>query len=415
VKQFCLAIFFLLFCSFAWAQPILSVSATHTNSTCGNSNGQITAIASGVPPYQYSLDGTTFQPSGNFLNLKAATYTITAKDATGGTKTTSIVVGNVAGPGLTATSTPSFCNNNSGSITLTPSGGTPPFEYNLNLQSLQQDSVFSKMAIGPYEAGIKDKNGCMATANVLVALHDDLRVLGPDSLITCEGRKSTIHITSNAAAFYWEPVEGITDPLALSAEVTPVNDAVYTITSSLGICTTRGSVLVVVHKQPVVDAGVDQRIIIGSGLQLQPVVNDSSSFTFSWSPANNVSDIHTLRPFVKPMQSQTYKLTAVGKGNCTASDSVHITVFTPIDIPNAFSPNNDGIYDTWTIKTLEDLSNAMIQIFDRYGQLVHQSVGAKSWDGTFNGKVLPTATYYYVVDLRKPGFERLSGSVTLLR
>jgi gliding motility-associated-like protein len=85
-----------------------------------------------------------------------------------------------------------------------------------------------------------------------------------------------------------------------------------------------------------------------------------------------------------------------------------------ISIANIFTPNNDGINDTWHIPFLLNHPEAVIKVYNRYGSVVFQSVGyARSWDGRHNGKELPVATYYYVIMItdRKP----LSGSISILR
>jgi gliding motility-associated-like protein len=84
-------------------------------------------------------------------------------------------------------------------------------------------------------------------------------------------------------------------------------------------------------------------------------------------------------------------------------------------IPNVFSPNGDNINDVWNIKALQDYSNCIVEIYNRWGQLLFRSYGyQKPWDGTYNGQVLPVATYYYLIDLRN-GEKPIAGSVTLLR
>jgi gliding motility-associated-like protein len=84
-------------------------------------------------------------------------------------------------------------------------------------------------------------------------------------------------------------------------------------------------------------------------------------------------------------------------------------------IPNVFSPNADNINDTWNIKGLRDYENCIVEIYNRYGQLIFRSVGYNQpWDGTYHGSKMPVATYYYVIDLRN-GERPIGGSVTLLR
>jgi gliding motility-associated-like protein len=84
-------------------------------------------------------------------------------------------------------------------------------------------------------------------------------------------------------------------------------------------------------------------------------------------------------------------------------------------IPNAFSPNGDGINDVWNLPFITSYRKCVVQIFDRYGRLLFTSYGyQKPWDGTFNGKPLNVGTYYYVIDL-KNGEAPIGGYVVLLK
>lgn len=86
-----------------------------------------------------------------------------------------------------------------------------------------------------------------------------------------------------------------------------------------------------------------------------------------------------------------------------------------IVINNAFTPNGDGLNDTWIIKNIEDFPNSVVQIFNRYGTPVFYSVSyPKSWDGKSNGADLPVGTYYYIIDL-KNGDKPASGWVAIIR
>ena len=85
------------------------------------------------------------------------------------------------------------------------------------------------------------------------------------------------------------------------------------------------------------------------------------------------------------------------------------------EIPNAFSPNGDGINDSWRINYLESYPGAVIEVFNRYGQIVYHSIGYDTyWDGTYNGKTLPIGTYYYIIN-PKNGRNIISGSVTIIK
>jgi gliding motility-associated-like protein len=87
-----------------------------------------------------------------------------------------------------------------------------------------------------------------------------------------------------------------------------------------------------------------------------------------------------------------------------------------IVIPNAFTPNGDGINDFWDIRKLSDFPNCLVSVYSRYGSLVFQSRGyPKPWDGTRNGAQVPTGTYYYIIDPGQNGLQVLSGFVAVLR
>ena len=84
-------------------------------------------------------------------------------------------------------------------------------------------------------------------------------------------------------------------------------------------------------------------------------------------------------------------------------------------IPNAFTPNGDGINDIWDIKYLDYYPNCTVNIFTRYGENVYQSVSYPiPWDGRYKGSALPTGVYYYIINL-KNGTGLLSGNVTIIR
>lgn len=72
--------------------------------------------------------------------------------------------------------------------------------------------------------------------------------------------------------------------------------------------------------------------------------------------------------------------------------------FLVVGYPKFFSPNGDNFNDTWNVKGIETLSNATIFIFDRYGKLLKQLDDTSGWDGTFNGRQLPSSDYWFRLD-----------------
>ncbi|GGH71053.1 gliding motility-associated-like protein [Filimonas zeae] len=174
--------------------------------------------------------------------------------------------------------------------------------------------------------------------------------------------------------------------------------------------------VVTVYVQPVVDAGPSFTVNEGTPVTFQPVTNDSVRVTFEWSPATELNNAAVLRPLYIAREDNTFTITATAReGGCSASDFTTVKVLRPVIVPNVFSPNGDGIHDTWDITNLDRYTGCSVTVFNRYGQQVFTSAGyAVRWNGTSNGKVLPAGTYYYVIDF-KNGHSKLTGSLTIIR
>ena len=102
--------------------------------------------------------------------------------------------------------------------------------------------------------------------------------------------------------------------------------------------------------------------------------------------------------------------------NCKSKDSMHVIKARQPIFPSFFSPNGDGIHDTWEIENLSEYyPNAIVEIFDRSGRLVAKYRGADiGWDGTSNGESMPSTDYWYSVD--EEGLDRVFvGHFTLRR
>jgi gliding motility-associated-like protein len=140
-----------------------------------------------------------------------------------------------------------------------------------------------------------------------------------------------------------------------------------------------------------------------------------NNLQYKWTPSTYLNSATLLNPFATPLKDIRYILTVTGEGDCTVRDSMKVTVLKSPVIPNAFSPNGDGINDNWMIRYLDTYTGCVMEVYDRYGQLVYRSVGySKPWDGTRNGKPLPVGVYFYILDTKKHD-KPFTGSVTLIR
>jgi gliding motility-associated-like protein len=171
-----------------------------------------------------------------------------------------------------------------------------------------------------------------------------------------------------------------------------------------------------VYPYPAVDAGADRVVLEGGSIKLQPVVT-GNLLQYLWTPNTYLDNDRIEQPTASNMLDDiTYTLTVTGEGGCTAPpDKMFVKVLKAPKVPNTFTPNGDGINDTWKIEYLDTYPNNKVQVFTRTGQLVFESRGYKTpWDGRMNGKPLPFDTYYYIIEPEN-GRKPVTGYVTIVK
>lgn len=202
---------------------------------------------------------------------------------------------------------------------------------------------------------------------------------------------------------------GIFSPF--SAGAYPVK---YLFINSAG-CRDSASQTIAVFQSPRIDAGLNQLVPEGRTVAFSATATGGNNLSYQWIPNLFLNDATLLQPLCSPLQDTRYRLLVNNSDGCESEDSLFIKVLFLPRVPNAFSPNGDGIYDTWQIQYLNDYPNSRVQIFSRSGQLIYQSYGyGTPWDGTYRGQPLPTGTYYYLINPGQ-GLDLLKGSVTLIR
>ena len=175
-------------------------------------------------------------------------------------------------------------------------------------------------------------------------------------------------------------------------------------------------------------AGEDVAIILGESVQLNAIIKTDGSplpttieatampnHRFEWSPKDYLDNPYSANPTARPIESTVYTVTTLIEDGCEITDNVKVTVRRELKIPNGFTPNSDGINDTWEIDNIAFQPDVTVEIFDRWGSKIFESKGyASNWDGTFNGQLLPTHTYFYVISAEN-GKLRWAGAVNLVR
>jgi gliding motility-associated-like protein len=165
---------------------------------------------------------------------------------------------------------------------------------------------------------------------------------------------------------------------------------------------------------PTANAGPDRTMLAGGQIVVLASAN-GTGLQYQWAPAQFTNNPNILQPTISVSSDTSIWLTVTNNVGCFDNSSVKIKVIGSLVVPNAFSPNNDGINDKWAIPLLETYTNCEVLIFNRQGQKVFSSIGYNTpWDGTLNGQPLPITTYYYIINPRNGG-PKYTGWLQLLR
>jgi gliding motility-associated-like protein len=322
-----------------------------------------------------------------------------------------------APPSSTATANTPVCAGTT--LTLSASTGvsyqwTGPNGFTSAIQNPTISNV-TAAAAGTYYVTVKSSSGCEVVAKTVPVVVNAQPVAAVDAVEPiCEGSSVTLN-ASGGSIYSWSPATGLSDANIANPIASPTDATLYTVTVSNGTCTSTATVQVDVIKKPVANAGPDRYITQGQSTTLNGSTK-GTNVSYYWTPTDNLSSSLELKPTASPMEDITYTLHVVSNSGCgdESTDDVFVRVYKKVVIPNTFTPNGDGVNDTWAIEALDTYPTSTTQVFNRYGGLVFKSTGyPKAWDGRYSGQDIPSGTYYYVIDLKNGNV--MSGWVMVVR
>lgn len=259
---------------------------------------------------------------------------------------------------------------------------------------------------------------CRGADTVSLKVVDPPKATAAPDTTVCFGVPLTLRATGGAY-YRWSPafyVDNASSPVTIAH---PVDTTLFTVTvtDTLG-CPKPVTASTLVRVVPKVHAfaGNDTIIMLNTPFQL----NATGGVRYTWMPPDGLNNRSIYNPVTTYNHDITYTVTAYTQEGCSGTDNIFVRFIKGPDIyiPNAFSPNGDGLNDIFRPLPVGIVTMEFFRVFDRWGKLVYSTTAyLQGWDGTVNGQTAGIGTYVWVVqgkDINNNTVQR-KGTVTLVR
>lgn len=268
-----------------------------------------------------------------------------------------------------------------------------------------QDSTESKTHTvtqpGAYRISV-DRDGCVGKASINITQKKRYPIKFGNDTVVCS--TDTFELNPRGIPSLWQ--DG-----SIQTSYLVTQSGMFMAKSKMGECFTADSIFVDVIQTPKLRLPEDTLICLGFEFEIHvPVCNE---VLFTWGDG-----FESLKRVVS--DEGNYSLTLM-RDKCEITGSVYVSVMDcqpVVEMPNIFSPNEDGLNDEFLPINTDNVLSAEINIFNRWGELIYNGdLLNKGWDGKRDGRNVATGTYFYM--LNYTGFEetkhQLEGLVTLVR
>jgi gliding motility-associated-like protein len=386
----------------------LVINVTSSNVSCnGLNDGSITVSSNGGTGSVTLVSPEATGLPAALNNLAPGVYNLQIEDESGCIATQNITITEPAllTVAVTATSDISCGGDCDGSVTLQIAGGTQPTTVFLN----GVPSATTGICAGDYDLIVEDANGCEATSAFSIIQPDPISFLINVNPVTCTGMNDgsvNIFPIGGVGQIDWEIVEDV-DPNNLFEGTYSVfgedatgcsADTTFTVTATIIT-----DMQVTVFTSPVTCWEESD------GTATAAVTGGTLPITYQWNDPNSQTTATAVG-----LPDDVYSVTVTDAIGCNLSFLAEVEpTIGCFFIATAITPNGDGANDDWVIGGLEYFPNSLVQVYNRWGQLLFESRGYTTrWDAQWNGRFVPVADYYFVItydEAREP----ITGTVTV--
>jgi len=388
---------------------IATVETVQDVSCFGEMDGQLSVTTNGTPIAFSWANGAT---TATLDSLAAGNYSVTV---TNEDDCTALASGTIEEPSepvsvdIVVEQTIRCLGESNGALRAIPQG--PGENFTFDWSAGATSAVQSDVAAGTYEVLVANENGCTALDSVTLNQPEELTATFSTRDVRCQEASNSgsiiIENVSGGVPPYEYSLDGIVfieqprlDRLAPGSYSFVVRDA--------NGCEFSDNVGILPPPEITVDLGDDLLLPLGRSVTIQALTN-STDPEFSWKATDTLSCTNCPQLEVTPTRTTTYNVQVVDlTTNCTASDAITVSIDKSrrVFIPNAFSPNEDGDNDFFTIYGDTDVVQITnFQIFDRSGMLVYEASNFQpndpqlGWNGLINGQQPMPGVYAYFAQI----------------
>ena len=390
-----------------------SAQSTIQPPTCFEfSNGRISInLTNGTPDYSYNWnDGNGFVSNNNLNNIAAGAYQLEVTDVNLCKGSFDFVIEDPDELTIAIDTQDVSCAGAiDGSVTAIVEGGIGDYVYAWDNGENTEQLI--NLSPGNYAVMVKDENDCEVSSAALIIepIVIDIEVINVENAVCFGDETGIISVRGiGGSGIYEFSADG--SNFQSSPDLSGLAAGIYTITiKDPQGCLETASATVSQPPPLTVDAGEDRTIDLGYTTDFQTNITPfARPVDFVWSNANYLDCEDCPSTTAKPPMTTPFVVTITDATNCTATDSVLVFVNThrPLYIPNVFSPNFDGDNDRFTIFGGPATSRILeLQIFDRWGNLVHKAADLPvnderfGWDGTFDGRAMQPGVYAFIAKI----------------
>lgn len=395
-----------------------------------------TTVTGGSAPFNY----TWFPAGGNgatATGLCAGSYTVTVTDANNCSSTAAVTITQPSILTAMATATTANCDMYNASATITASGGTPAYTYAWTPGSGSTSHV-TGLSAGSYSVKVTDSHGCEYDTSITITQPPPMVVkFKADSLAGCASHCTKfldLSTDPNGSITQWSWNFGDNDT---SAGIDPqhcyTNPGKYnvslTVTDKVG-CRATSAIhdMITVYSFPVPSfvMGPQPTTIMDPNMQFGDNSTDEygpiSTWYWNFNDPKSTETSRTKNASHTYSDTGTYCVTLTVSNMYGCKDSITeclvISNNYTLYIPDAFSPNGDGMNDVFQPKG-GAIAEFQMDIFDRWGTMLYSTKDInKGWDGsTGGGLILQADTYVYLINVTD-NFKKTHsymGKVTLIK